>query len=176
MPFNIRDFKSEVLKPELMRSNHYEVLITPPASVGSGEILRLRSENISIPGAAFMSVDNYKPYGLGKMYTMPYASNLQEINMTFMVDAKSQVIQLFYDWANKVVDFGKERSFAAYYYDDYAKPIDIFLYDVKGELRKTYKISQAFPISIDQPQLSWATTDEILKLSVSFKYSEYTII
>jgi hypothetical protein len=174
MPFNISDFKTNVVSPELMRSTSYEVLISPP--VGSGEPLKLRSESVSLPGAGFMSVDNYKPYGLGKMYTIPYAGNLQEINMTFMVDSKSQVIQTFYDWANLIVDFGQRRSFAAYYYDTYARPIDISLYDLKGNLSKTYKISQAFPISVDQAQMSWASTDEIMKLSVSFKYSEYTIV
>lgn len=173
MPFNITEFKSSVVSTELMRSHSYEVYVTPP--VGGAQVIRLRTESVSTPGASFMSVDGYRPYGYGKTYTLPYASNLQEITMTHMVDAKSEIIQLFYDWTNLIVDYGSNRQFHAYYHDTYAVPMQIVLYDLKGVKRKTYNISQAFPISVDQGQLSWASNDEILKLNVTYKFSEYTV-
>ena len=175
MAFNVETFKGRMSKKDLMRASSYEVFVNPP--VGDGQGIRLSAETVSLPGASFMSVDNYKPYGLGKSHTIPYAGNLQAISMTHMVDADNDIVQLFYDWTNSIVDYGKNNDYLARYLNTYtAKPLMIFLYDLKGNNTKTYNVQDAFPISVDQMQMSWGSSDEILKLSVTYKFTEYFLV
>lgn len=173
MPFDIERWKSKVTGAGLHRPYMYEMFIQPPN--GQTELLFDRIEAISLPGAAYMSVDNHRPYGSGKVYNIPYVYNPQEITASYLVDANSDVIQTMFDWSSKITDLKGDDKFAAYYLFDYVGTMIIWLFDEDGKRVKTYNVKEAYPLSVDQVQLSWATTDEITRLTVQYRYTNYTV-
>lgn len=174
MAFDIRSFKSNVSNRGFLRSHSYFVIVQPP--LGGQEEIRLRTESVALPGAAFLTVDNYRPYSSGKIYNIPYSYNPQDIAMVHTVDSNGDLLKTYWNWINAVTDLRGDENFAANYHDDYiADQMVIFVYNESQEIIKTVTLFDVFPMSIDQMQMSWATTDETAKLSVNYRYSRYII-
>lgn len=173
MPFNISEFKSNF--KDSLPSNRYEMLISPPGR--SGENLRIRTENIMLPGIAFFSVDNYSPYGNGLTYQMPYRYSPQEISVTHTVDQNGEVYQAFREWAGTITDFGGDSKFGAYYFDQYTVNAQINVYN-----RNDYNtpviivnLEDVYPISIDPIQMGWDQADSVAKFSVQYRFVKFAI-
>ena len=178
MPISISGIKSVAMGKGYVRSSHYEVLLIPPRPTGSVvQTFLFRCENVTLPGAAWMSVDNHKPYASGKSYTIPYAYNPQEISLTTTVDGQGDFLQAMYEWTDAIVDIKGQEKFSAKYLKDYIAPyfaIRVYAEDQKT-LIKTYDIKEAFPLTIDQIQMSWGDFDSTLKINVSFKFTNYIV-
>ena len=177
MSFNVSNFKSDIVSTKnFLRPTHFDVLIFPPVSGPAGpRELTLRTESVALPGGSFMTIDNYRPYASGKNYTIPYATNVQEVSMTHTIDAKADVYRTLYMWMDLIVDFDGDRKYTAEYYNNYVTDILITAYDMEGAPAKTIVLYEAFPISMDQPQMSWNTIDDIARLNVQYKFSDYNV-
>jgi hypothetical protein len=98
--------------------------------------------------------------------------------MIHTIDEDGGILQLFWQWIDLIVDTGGvgDRKFTANYHDDYAvKQMQIFVRNQKQEIVKRATLYDVFPMSIDQMQMSWGSTDETAKLNVNYRYSRYTI-
>lgn len=180
MPFSVSTIKAAAMGQGYVRPSHYEVLLVPPAAAAAGSIVQtffFRAESVTLPGAAFMSVDNHKPYASGKTYTIPYAYNPQEIALTTTVDGKGDFLQAMYKWTDSIVDIDGDEKFSAKYLNEYIAPLfQIRVYaEDQSTLIKTYDIKEAFPMTIDQIQMGWGNTDETLKINMNFKFTNYVI-
>jgi len=171
MTFVVSNFKSRVR--DWMRPYTYNVVVNPP--VGGGREIELRTEEVTLPGTSFMSIDNHKPYGNGLMLTIPHSTNIQEINCVHSVDANGEILQRFYNWANSIVNLDGEERFSANYLDSYTRNMTINIYDLRGRRVKRYDLTDAFPLSYDQIQLGWNATGELVKLSVNYRFRNYTV-
>jgi len=171
MTFVVSNFKSRVR--DWMRPYTYNVVVNPPT--GGGREIELRTEEVTLPGTSFMSVDNHKPYGSGLMLTIPHSTNIQEINCVHSVDANGEILQRFYNWANSIVNLDGEERFSANYLDSYTRNMTINIYDLRGRRVKRYDLFDAFPLSYDQIQLGWDATSELVKLSVNYRFRNYTV-
>jgi len=171
MTFVVSNFKSRVR--DWMRPYTYNVVVNPP--VGGGREIELRTEEVTLPGTSFMSVDNYKPYGSGLMLTIPHSPNIQEISCVHSVDANGEILQRFYDWANSIVNLDGDEKFSASYLDEYTRNMTINIYDLQGRRVKKYDLIKAFPLSYDQIQLGWDATGELVKLSVNYRFRNYIV-
>lgn len=178
MAFSVANFKSQTQATrDFARPNTYSVIVSPPGQgAGAGRILEMITESLTLPGMSFTSVDNYKPYGDGIVYNIPYNYNPQEISCTHLVDGALLVNNIFYEWSNMITDTIEEDKFTAKYHDDYVTTLQVNVYDQQGTIRQTWEMYEAYPISIDQTQLSWATTDDILRLNVTYRYSHFKIL
>ena len=172
MTFNVTNFKANV--GELLRPFSYQVNINPPG--GSGVGFRFRTESISLPGASFAEVDNYKIYGNGLALSIPHSSTIQEITCIHNVDANGETLQAFYDWANKIVNLDGRDKFSAYYYKDYVTWGTINVYKLDGSLVKTYILKNLYPKSYDQVQMSWGSAGEVAQLSVTYKFESFRVV
>lgn len=169
MAFSVENFKGGQMSDGWQRPHSFEVYLDGPGN----RITSQRAESVSVPGLSWYSVDNYRPNGNGKTYSIPYAYNASPITMTFLVDEKDEVIQSFYDWGKMIVEM--DGKFSAKYYRDYAGRGEIYFYNQKGGMEKTVTIEELYPTSVDQAQLSWADTDTLLRLTVSFAYTHYRV-
>jgi len=171
MAFNVQAFKS--FTGDHLPATHYEVLMRPPT--GGGNEISLRTESISVPGTAYLSVDNYAPYGSGKLYNIPYRYNPQEIQMVHNIDKDANIIGIFRRWANLTVDLDGNAKYGAYYYEQYAQSDgDIKVYN-RQSLVKTITLEKPFPINIEPIQMGWGQNDEIAKLAVSYRFTAYKV-
>lgn len=172
MTFVVSNFKSRVR--DWMRPYTYTVRMSPP--VGGGRELELRTESVSLPGVAFVAADNYKPYGNGLLLTIPHTPNVQEITCVHNIDGDADIIQRFYDWANKIVDLKNGTKFSAHYYEEYASSdMQINIYDLRGRQVKRYTLSEVFPLSYDQIQMAWESGSEIAKLNVTYRFRNFEV-
>lgn len=178
MTFNVSDFKGQVRN--WLRPNHFEVELTLPAFLGDGtrkgRLLRLRTEEVSIPGSQFAAVDNHKPYGNGLIISIPHTKLTQDVQCTHNIDGDGDVLQLFYDWTNNIVNMdGTDNSFSASYYDEYIGQMVVKVYDVRGQLAKRYRMFDVYPVNVDVLNLSWAAASEVSKINVSYRVKNHIV-
>lgn len=175
MPFNVSNFKSQATN--WLRPYSYEVTIQPPTgSSGDSREIRLRTESVTLPGGAFLSFDNYKPYGSGLVLNIPYGVNTQEITCIHTVDSNAEMLQRFYDWMNLIGDLSGERKFTPAYLNEYAsQSMSIKLFDLKGQKIKEYELIDAFPMTMSQTQMSWGTGNEVTKIDVNYRFRNYIL-
>lgn len=175
MAFNIRNFKSRAANQGFLRSHSYDVNLALPAGLGGGEEINIRTESVAIPGAAFLTVDNYRPYSSGKIYNIPYSYNPQDIAMVHTIDSEANLLRTFWSWIDLIADIKGAGRFAANYHDEYAtKEMTINVYNHERKV-KTITVYEVFPMSIDQMQMSWGSNDETAKLNVNYRYSHYEV-
>lgn len=175
MAFSVQEMKSSLSKNGFLKASNYEMVVSPPT--GGGALLRIRAESVSLPGSSFASVDGYKPFATGRTYQIPHTFTPQEISVTHLIDANSNVLKTLIDWSSFVVDFKGEGGgpFTAGYFKDYVVDGSIFLYSNDGKRQKTITLFQMYPSSIDQVQMSWASSDELARVNVNYNFVDYTI-
>jgi len=188
MAFNLNNFKSDINDQGVLKQNSYDVYIGMPLiPVGNGSIdssrkLKIRTESAAIPGSSFSSVDNYRPYGFGKTYNIPYSYIPQEISCTHLVDRDGDMYKIITDWMNNIVDYQGRREtvggnhYSAYYLDEYKGSMSIYVYSPIGDLVKRVELKEVYPISLDQIQMSWSASNEIVRINVNYRYTHYEVL
>jgi len=171
MAINLSQWKSRL--QDTLPSHSFTVNIAPP--IGGTEELQLRTEGVNLPGVAFMSVDNFSPYGNGKIYNIPYKYMPQEVSMNHFLDEKADLYAIYRAWANEIVDLDGAQKFGAKYLAKYAIDMNVFVYNRKGDLAKTIKFIEAFPTVVEPIALNWGQTDDIAKLNVSYRFTRFEI-
>ena len=201
--FNIKDFTSSINTKGVLKNNKYIATITlndghylsstGQSDDGDYRLFSIRCDSVQLPGVSLASADGPPRLGYGPIEKHPYNANFEDIALTFMVDANSQIHKLLYNWVNVIVNFqsrggqelrgssGPMRS-AAYevgYRDKYAALLQIDVYRDVGsgdEYQKTmtYKAFNAFPMAFPSAGLNWNEGD-ILKLSIPFAYTDFSV-
>jgi hypothetical protein len=176
MAFNIQEMKSSIESNGYLPASSFDMLVNPPAGIGGGELLRIRSEAVALPGVSFAAVDGYKPYGTGRVYSIPHTFTPQAISVTHLIDTNGDILQTLNDWSNKIVDFkGAGGAYTARYFKTYVVDADIFIYDGDNQIAKTIKLISMYPSTVDQVQMAWGSSDELAKVSVNYQFLDYTI-
>lgn len=192
MAFNLNEFKADVSKRGLLRPHTYECRLDLPILDGDASSpqnkrdLTIRTDTVAVPGVGFNTVTNYRPFGYGRTYDIPYSYNPQEITCGHIMDQNADTYKLFTDWSHKIVEYQAKRAepvgnspgkkhYSAYYFDNYVGTMEIVVYDNEGNVVKTIQIFQVYPTTVDQMQLSWSENDSIVRLNVTYKYTEYEV-
>ena len=170
--FSVSRFKNQV--QDFLRPNTYIVKVEPPVAGADSRELSLRTPSINLPGVSFAEIDDYKIYGSGLQISVPYLATIQEISCTHTVDKEGVVLQTYYDWLNNIVDLKNDNKYSAYYYKQYVVDMAIEVYNVNGDLAKTYTLKNAYPKSFDPIELSWSA-NELIELSVTYQFESFEI-
>jgi hypothetical protein len=171
MAFNVDSWRGQI--KENLPASMYEVAIY--GSPVNGRDITIRAETVTAPGVSWLSVDNYSPYGNGKMYNIPYRFNPQEITVTHTVDDEGSLLRQFKDWADKIVDMPNPKM-GALYYKDYVAEMDIYVYNRQGKTAKTYNLEEVFPMTVEPLTLSWGSHDEIARFAVTYRFTKFKIV
>lgn len=161
------------------------------------DVISLRCESVQLPGMSFASIDSTSRAGYGPIETMPYNIIYDDITLAFVVDSKSDVHRFFYNWCNSIVNFHSQgqsklkdalgpvkgmKTYEVGYKDNYVTDIEISVYNntttpaaPNGEKVMTAKVYRAFPKLLPSVDLSWASTDEHVKLSIPFSYTDFEV-
>jgi hypothetical protein len=149
----------------------------------------LRCDNVILPNMGLLQEQNIRRYGYGTVENVAYGVNPGDITMQFIVDNKSDVLFFFEDWFDRVVNrdskggadmrsVGKKdlRPYQVGYKDDYACPaINVFVYDRSNRNIFEYNIYDAYPVNLQSINLSWADENSLLKLNVTFAFTDFKI-
>ena len=167
MAGNINDFKSSFTK-DIARTNKFDVNINIPLTlipyVSSAKSLKYRCENAQLPGRTFATTEQ-KTYG--PIEKFPYLTSYNDIDLTFIIEDDMNQKVFFDAWLNYI---NPQYNNNFRYKSDYSTVITINQYDVTNELTYSVDLIDAYPISMNQLDLSWGD-DSYHKLSVSFAYT-----
>lgn len=97
------------------------------------------------------------------------AVDYDPISFNFLVDDGLKVMRFFDSWRKLVMNDGS-RTFN--YKDEYSGNIEIELWNRKQFMRAKCIILDAFPVNIDNIALAMDANDQLMELSVSFRYDD----
>jgi len=196
--FKIGEFISSINNAGVVRNNRFIVEFTLPdylQSNGSqygGNLVSLRCEAAQFPGTSFQSIDGQLRLGYGPIESIPYGIAYDDISLTFLMDGKSRIHKLFYDWTNTIVNFQGSRGqkdwtnknnrntgAAAYevgYKSKYCTDLKITVYDPQDKAIMYVNVYKAFPKQLPAVDLQWASTDELVKMTIPFTYTDFDVV
>lgn len=202
--FNIRNFRSEIWNGGIASPNRYLVSFSP-FSIASGvsnplsnfvrdfkDTLVMRCDTANLPGVNIMTESNIRRYGYGPVEHVAHGVTFNDITLNWIVDKRGLVNRFFHDWVSTIVNFNSKGgmdmrtetkigsgSYSPYevgYKDDYANyKMSVVVYDEKLKTAIEYEIFDVFPRMIMDTPLNWAETDSLLRLSVTFGYTDINI-
>lgn len=198
MAFNIKEFKSNISAFGYLKPHNYEVAVSvPPFMQGSSlissdgterpirqvtdKMLVYRIDQVSIPGVSLYSVDVQR-YGIGPTQKMPFNAFFHDITFTVLLDKKADLYHFWYDWVRSIFEFnGKETpneivpSYETRYKSDFSSVMQIIFYDNEKNVVKRINLYDAFPSSVREIPLAWNDQGDLIRLSISITYSQFTV-
>lgn len=193
--FNIADFKSEIDSKGILKSNLFQVSFAPPSTLANEtRTMSLRCDNAQIPGMTFATVDGTPRFGHGPVESNPYGVIYDDITLSFMVDTRGKLHKFFFDWSNSLVQhetFGQSildnsrnvNNLYAYeveYKDNFCTDLKIEIFEPMAEGNHNKRIMEvkayrAYPKRIPGFNMSWMSTNEMVKLNIPFGYTDFSV-
>ena len=197
MPHNINRFITEINRSSILQSSKYEITISPPPVLAGATIstlygpqkttetilseARFFASDTNIPGVIF-GTSEVRRDGLGPSEKKPFAPGFTDVFIRFIVDGNGQILSFFHAWMNAIYNFStadqsnQTRGFSynlqneLTYKNDYVSNITIIPYTVTGKEAMGIQLIEAFPVFINDTPLSWAATNNPMKITVGFSF------
>jgi len=202
MAFSINEFLSAINSVDgLSKASKFMVTITRstnanigradrgPAIVGGAQNLTFLCDSAYLPGLGYQT-DEIRMSGYGNVEKRPYASIFQDVPLTFYSDANGSVFKYFHAWMQSVFAFNdaanpngtvKGLPLNSFQYpSEYYGVVEIIhMNEIKTTKESDntivkYQLLEAYPISIGDIQVDWNMQDQILKIPVTFAYTNWT--
>lgn len=195
--FDINSFRSKVVGYDGVLSTHsFLVVFSPmdwvPLKAIRNEIfpdLTMRCDNAILPTINLLQEQNIRRYGFGPVENVAYGVNVGDFTLQFIVDKQASIIDFFESWMNLIVNrdsFGganmnnvvgdNKRPYEVAYKDTYACPsVNVFVYDRAQNTVLEYNIYDVFPTGIQSMNLSWSEENSLMKLNVTFSFTDVRI-
>lgn len=204
MALSISDFKSEIDTYGILKSNRYEVEISIPKKLTGwrdiSKSMRLRCSSVRTPGFEFVQGSRLLPRaGYGPTEYVPVGVQYLQVECNFLVDANSNVLKFFYDWANAIVNFRARGQLydqvsekklqpyeLSYRKDVWAENMTIHVYNersVSGSSKREmaspvlkYKLYRVLPLQLAQFQMGWGDASKAIEYPVMFEYTDFEVL
>ena len=183
-PPTLSGFQTEIAKSGFAPANKYDVSIKGAGSTPTPtEEMLIRCSDVSMAGRT-LNTALINEYGLIKK--MVYRNTFTDFSMSFICSKDMREKKYFNDWMNKMsptpslndvvlkAGGGQGGAFDVGYYDDYIAYVSVFMLD--DHLDTSYHIHyhEAYPLSVTEMQLGYATNNSFLKLTVNWAYAYWT--
>ncbi len=166
--------------------NRYEVLIFPPTqfSSGPGENLSretryenkreisLRCESVTLPGRNLSSTPDTNIHGPLRE-VVNNVNYVDSVAMVFQASADLRERVLFEKWQYAAFN---PKTWNVGYYNDYVGSVFIYLLDKQDQRKYGLKLWEAFPQTIGPTELSYASNNEIIRLSINMNFRYWTTL
>lgn len=195
--FTIDRFRSEVSGlDDVLTTHSFLVVFSPMPWVTSRATrdgiearLTMRCDNAILPTINLLQEQNIRRYGYGPVENVAYGVNVGDFTLQFIVDKQASIIDFFEAWMNRIVNrdsYGganmnavvgdKNRPYEVAYKDTYACPaVNVFVYDRAQNTVMEYNIYDVFPTGIQSMNLSWGEENSLMKLNVTFSFTDLRI-
>ena len=172
--FSVEKLKSQI--GEFAKGNKYNVTIAPPSFLSTSNIpntLRLVCETVSLPAKSLASV----PHDIyGPPREMPYRETFTESALSFILDDALRVKEFFDAWQANIIN---PTTSNPSYYNDYVGTIKISRLSndatsfTAADSSYNIELVEAYPSAVGEVALGHSQGNEVLKLSVTFKYRRW---
>ena len=145
--------------------SRYDVVITSPAGGDSAKLV-LRCESIELPGRNLNTTTDSNMYGIAPEIVdgILFGGTL---SMTFQASSDLQERVFFESWQEMAWDKG---TWNAKYYNQYVKPIEIYVLDQQGKRRYGIKLFECYPKEIGPSSFDWAPAGDVVKIPITMQY------
>ena len=161
---------------EFAKGNRYKVLIVPPMSMVGDPILskfQFLCESVSLPtkGIASQAQEIYGP-----AREIPYKETFTEAALSFILDDGFATKRFFDKWQEMIID--PETGNVANYWNDFIGSVEITRLPNRATGmvdpdRYKVELREAYPAAVGEIALGHTQGNEILRLSVTFKYRKW---
>ena len=170
--FNVERFKSALTNGGA-RPNQFAVQLSFPTYVAAQSIAVARSPflvNIAeLPGQtvnpAIVQYRGREVKFAGDRIFAPYT-------ITVMNDAEMSIRNGCEQWMNGMDDYA--AKFGKLQPSEYQRDMDILQLDRNGNILKSYKLVNAFPVDLSPVALDFGANDQISQFTVTFQYQHFT--
>jgi hypothetical protein len=196
--FNIGRFRAEVSGADSILPTHSFLTVFAPMpwaikkfpAGNLDSLLTMRCDNVVLPSINLLQEQNIRRYGFGPVENVAYGVNVGDFTLQFIVDKDALVIEFFEEWLNLIVNRdsfgganmnnnkigGLRRPYEIAYKDTYACPnVNVFVYDRSQNAVMEYHIYDVFPTGIQSMNMSWSEENTLMKLSVTFSFTDLRI-
>jgi hypothetical protein len=188
MGFNINSISSALASVNgLSMASHYDVMVTTPQwANGSQDIVRqipMLCSAAQLPGIGFQTTD-IRPHGYGLFERRPIFTNFTTIPLTFYCDGNGNLVKFFHAWMQNINNFNTAQSTSSsvngaklhdfQYPDWYETTIEISTYDPTSKKIMTWKLNRAYPLTVNNMDVSWDAENQVNKLSVEFFFYSWS--
>jgi len=191
--FNIETFRSTLGKNGVLRNNKFMVRIPYPKGMSnSGNLketsryLELWCDSTNLPEAV-LSVMPIRRYGYGVQEKMPAEISFGDITFTFMSDGNGAIWGFFQQWMKMVMNYDMstgivgrnsiydrdQTPYEVAYKTDYITDIEIKIFHENGKEIFGVVLREAFPISLNNIQVNWADTNDIMRIPVTMTFTDW---
>ena len=172
-------FQAEITKAGFAPANKYDVMITGgPDKITTTPEMLIRCSDVSMAGRT-LNTALVNEYGLIKK--MVYRNTFTDFSMSFICSKDMREKKYFTDWMNKMsptpgpdLNLNMGGAFNVGYYDDYIAYVIVHLLDDALESNYHVHYHEAYPLSVTEMQLGYATNNSFLKLTVNWAYAFWT--
>jgi hypothetical protein len=194
---DIRRFTSSINNKSVLNNNRFEAQFDfasgsymSGSSALNGTLLTLRCDSATLPGVSFATADGPPRLGYGPVEKHPYNPMFDDLTLTFMVDAGSQIHKMFYDWVGCIVNFEgrgasrlvlpstenptQARAYEVGYRDKYACTLTLKVFSATDRQVMTFTAYNSFPMALPQMNMNWGEGD-ILRLNIPFAYTDFVV-
>ena len=162
------DFKSRMTS--FARPNLFEVEIYNPTKKMVIEEIRRRLTfncfSAQIPGMTTMTTEKDEGYR-----SIAYQKAYEDVSLGFYVNGDMKELKVFQNWMKLMID---PKTNHVGFYDDYKATVSIKNLNQQQDTALTTTLHDAYPKTLSPIGLDYGSTDDILKIDVTFTYRHYT--
>lgn len=136
--------------------------------------LAMLCEGAELPGKTIMTHDRVRVYG--PTYAVPYMTQYEDMNLTFLCTNEFQERALFERWMEAIIPSDTfNPRFPKSEKSRYMTNIRVIKYDEQANQVFVVELVDAFPKGILPQALSW-TDEGFMRLTVNFSYRYYKVV
>jgi hypothetical protein len=194
---SIEAFRAKQLHLDLARKAHFRFRIQPPWGLSlSGhqteDTISMMCTETQFPDIS-ASTAGETSIGTDNEYQIVTKLNYGSIDATFLCDTKHTQRIFFESWMKKMWPKNSLRiGGSPEYYDNYIGSIDVFqlkhnfMEDDYSNMKPTsavtddwtlgFRLHEVYPMNVNQLEVSWDSSNEVHKLTVSFHFKSYDLL
>lgn len=176
MPFNINEFISNGLVLGGARPTLFEVYLNWPTGAfdiptGVENRFRFTCRSSSIPASSIAPVEVYY---FGRAVKVAGDRTFADWSVTVMNDEDFVVRNAFEAWHNNINTIvSNRRVLPDAPFAGYKASADVLQYGKDGNVIKSYKFTNLFPLAVEEMALDWESQNQIQTFGVTFAYDYY---
>lgn len=177
MTFSVEDLKSQISSRfGPARSNRYRVYFPTVEFATQPEALSVLCDSVSMPGRQITTTERFTDM---KAQKVAYGFAAEDVEISFILTNDWSAWTYLNDWNQQIIgNVQGLRNYTVRFKADYAKDIEIEHLNNNSQdlsqIAKRVLLQNAYPTTLNAIDLSNDSENEIIRVSASFSYDNWT--